>query len=129
MGLLDRFLKFQETFHDLRKGISLVSLTAAVALLSNGCFPSETLHKSSIFVILMTLTSIVGCVHAPMLLAQAQLFLNLTFLRIWFSLELVPLCLPLSHFPVAFSALSFVAFSLGDLLLLFQHSQEHPIVS
>ncbi len=43
LGLFDRLLKAQEAFHDLRKGIKSFFLTAAMALLSNGCFPAETL--------------------------------------------------------------------------------------
>jgi hypothetical protein len=41
LGLFDRLLKFQDALHDLHEGIR--SLTAAVALLSNGCFSAETL--------------------------------------------------------------------------------------
>ena len=52
-------------------------LTAAVAFLSNGCFPFETLFKSAIFLILMALTSIVGRMHAPMFVAQYAAILDL----------------------------------------------------
>jgi hypothetical protein len=85
----------------------MVFLPITFALLSNGCFLAETLLKSSILLIFMALTCIVSHMHAPMFLVQ--LFSTFTFLRIQNSLELVPLRLP---FPVAFSVLSFVAFSL-----------------
>jgi type IV secretory pathway TrbL component len=76
LGLSNSFLEFRETVHDLRERVGIFFLTAAVALLSNGCFSAETLLKSSIFLVFTALTGIVGCVRAPMLLAQRAAFLN-----------------------------------------------------
>ena len=47
LGLFDHFLEFQEMFHNLHKGISMVFLTITMAFLSNGCFLAETLFKRS----------------------------------------------------------------------------------
>jgi hypothetical protein len=76
LGLFDSFLKFREEFHEFRKGISMVFLSIAMALLSNGCLSAETLFKSLIFLILTALTGIVGRVRAPMFLAQCASFLD-----------------------------------------------------
>ncbi len=54
----------------------MVFLTIAMAFLSNDCFLAETLLKRSILLILTALTSIVGCMHAPMFLAQHAALLN-----------------------------------------------------
>jgi hypothetical protein len=54
----------------------MVFLTIAMAFLSNGYFLAETILKGSIFLVLMALTGIMGCVHAPMFLAQRAAFLN-----------------------------------------------------
>jgi hypothetical protein len=62
--------------HKLRKGIGIFFLIIAIALLSNGCLSTETLLKSPIFLVLTTLTSIVGRVSAPMFLAQHAAFLD-----------------------------------------------------
>ena len=75
LGLFDGFLD-QEAFHESHKGIGMVFLTIAVALWSNGCLSAETLFKSSILLILMALTDIVGRVHAPMFLAHRAAFLD-----------------------------------------------------
>jgi hypothetical protein len=45
LGLFDRFLEFQEMFHNLHKGISMVFLTITMAFLSNGCFLAETIFN------------------------------------------------------------------------------------
>ncbi len=74
LGLFDSLVKFREGFHELHEGISMVFLTIAMALGSNGCFSAETLFKSFIFLILTALTGIVGCVRAPMFLAQGAFF-------------------------------------------------------
>ena len=47
-----------------------------MAFLSYGCLSAETLLKSSIFLVLMALTGIVGRVRAPILLAQRAAFLD-----------------------------------------------------
>ena len=80
MGLFDSFLELQEAFHELHKGIRMVFLAIAVAFLSNGCFLAETLLKSSILLVLMALTGIVGLVRAPMFLAQRTAFLDFCLL-------------------------------------------------
>ena len=54
----------------------MVFLTIAMVLLSNGYFLAETILKSSIFLVLMALTGIVGRVYAPMFLAQHAAFLE-----------------------------------------------------
>ncbi len=54
----------------------MVFLTVAIVFRSNGCLSVETHFKSSIFLVLMALTCIVGCVHAPMFLAQRAAFLE-----------------------------------------------------
>ena len=69
LGLFYSFIKFREAFHELHEGISMVFLTIAMVLWSNGCLSVETLFKSPIFLILMALTGIVGHVRAPMFLA------------------------------------------------------------
>ena len=58
----------------------MVFLTISMAFLSNGCFLAETILKGSILFVLTALTSIMGCVHALMFLAQRTAFLNLSLL-------------------------------------------------
>ncbi len=76
LGLFDSFLEFREEFHDLREGIGVVFLTFTVVFRSNGRLSTETLFKSSIFLIFTALTGIVGRVRAPMFLAQGATFLE-----------------------------------------------------
>jgi hypothetical protein len=71
LGLFHSLLEFQETVHDLREGIGTFFPAIAVVFLSYSCLSSETLLKSSIFLVLTALT-----VCAPMLLAQRTAFLD-----------------------------------------------------
>jgi hypothetical protein len=80
LGLFDSFLEFRESFHELCKGIRMVFLTIAMAFLPNGCFLAETILNGSIIFVLMAFTSIMGCMHAPMFLAQHTAFLELHLL-------------------------------------------------
>jgi hypothetical protein len=43
LAFFDGFLEFREALHDLREGIRRFFLAAAVAFLSIGSFPTETL--------------------------------------------------------------------------------------
>ena len=54
----------------------MVFLTITMAFLSNRCFLAETLFRSSILLVLVPLTGIMGRMHAPMFLAQRSAFLN-----------------------------------------------------
>ncbi len=63
--------------------IGIFFLIIAIVFLSNGCLSTENLLKSPIFLVLMALSSIVGCVSTPMFLAQHAAISNLTFLGIW----------------------------------------------
>ena len=54
----------------------MVFLTIAIAFLSNNYFLAETILKCSVFLILTALTGIMGCVRAPIFLAQRAAFLN-----------------------------------------------------
>ncbi len=81
LGILDSFLEFQEMVHNLCKGIGIFFCTAAVAFLSNGCFPTETLLESSIFHLFAALTGIVGHMRAPRFLAQHAAFLDSCLFR------------------------------------------------
>ncbi len=81
LGLFDSFLEFRVAFHELCKGNGIFFLAIAIALRSNGCLSAETLFKSSIFIVLTALTSIVSCVRAPIFLAQRAAFLDFHLFR------------------------------------------------
>jgi hypothetical protein len=76
LGLFYSLFEFRETVNYQREGVGTFFLAIAVAFLSYGCLSAETLLKSSIFLALMALTSIVGRVRAPILLAQRAAFLD-----------------------------------------------------
>ncbi len=54
----------------------MVFLTITVAFLPNGCFLVETILKGSIIFVLTAFTGIMGCMHAPMFLAECTAFLE-----------------------------------------------------
>jgi hypothetical protein len=76
LGLFDSVLKFQEAFHELREGVSMIFLTITMAFLPNGCFLAETILKGFILFVLTAFTGIMGCMCAPMFLAQRTAFLK-----------------------------------------------------
>jgi hypothetical protein len=77
------------------KELEWAFLTIALVFLSDGYFLAETILKGSIFLILMTLTGIIGRVCAPMFLTQNTAFLNLHFLG---NPKFVGICTPMLAF-------------------------------
>ena len=81
-----------------------------MAFLSNGCLLAETLFKSSIFLVLMALTSIVGGVCTPMFLAQCAAFLNL---RLFGNSNFVGICTLMLTFSGGFLSVFLCSLILG----------------
>ncbi len=103
----------------------MVFLTIAMAFLSNGCFLAETFLKGLVLFVLTALTSIMGCLRAPMFLAKRTTFLKFHLLGDLVSTLVLAFLALSSGFLQAF----FCNLILGveKTLPIFQCSQECPI--